>query len=179
MPGLPVNLSIGQRDFVVEWVFVKIHTAWENFLENCFLTYMLGGQTTSGFAPTRYVFPNNEGHALDIILAGREYFRWTDPSTVKRHSVLCFENGEPFRTALDSKMEQLQDMNTIRNAVVHQSRSALDRFKSLVRKELATAPLDITTGKFLLKIKPKTLRTTYLNSYCNALRVASNRIVPH
>lgn len=177
-PGLPINLSIEQRDFIVEWVFVKIHTSWEYFIENCFLAYMLGEQTTSGFAPVRYIFPNDERHALDIILAGRDYFRWTDPSIVKKHSALCFENGEPFRTALDSRMTQLQDMNTIRNAVVHQSRTALDRFKSLVRKELLTAPLDITPGKFLLKIKPKTLKTTYFNSYCNTLRFASNKIVP-
>jgi len=178
MPSLPINLSIEQRDFIVEWVFVKIHTSWENFIENCFLAYMLGGQTTSDFAPVRYIFPNDERHALDIILAGRDYFRWTDPSIVKRHSALCFVNGEPFRTALDPRMTQLQDMNTLRNAIVHQSRAALDRFKSLVRKELLTAPLNITPGKFLLKIKPKTLKTTYFNSYCNTLRTASNKIVP-
>lgn len=176
--SLPVNFTLEQRDFVIEWVFVNIHTAWENFIEDCFLAYMLGEQTASGFAPVRYIFPSNEGHALDIILAGRDYFRWTDPGIVKRHSQLCFENGEPFQTALDSRITRLQDMNTIRNAIVHQSHIALDRFKSLVRKELLTAPLGITPGKFLTRIKPKTTRTTYFNSYCDAVRFVSNRIVP-
>jgi len=177
-PSLPVNLSIEQRDFIFEWAFVKVHAAWETFLENCFLTYMLGGHTASGFAPVRYVFPNNEQHALDIILAGRDYFRWTDPSIVKKQSNLCFQNGEPFGEGLDLAMEDLQEMNTVRNAVVHRSRAALERFKSLVRGKLLTAPLDITPGKFLITTKPGTVRRTYFGHYCNKLKVIANKIVP-
>jgi hypothetical protein len=178
---LPANISIDQRDFMVEWVFVRIHTAWERFIENCFLLYMLGGRCSSGFAPDRYVFPEDESHALGFVKAGRDYayIRWTDPSVVKKHASLCFRNGEPFQTVLDLKAVQLQDMNTIRNAVVHQSRDSLDRFKSLVRRELGTASLDATPGKFLTRIKPRTIGTTYLDSYCNVLKLISTRIVPN
>jgi len=181
LSDLSVNISIDQRDFMVEWVFVRIHTAWERFIENCFLMYMLGERSSSGFAPDRYAFPEDENHALGFIKAGRDYIyiRWTDPSTVKKYASLCFKSGEPFQTILDLKTAQLQDMNTIRNAVVHQSRDSLDKFKSLVRRELRTAPLNITPGKFLMTIKPKTIRTTYLNSYCNVLKLISMRIVPN
>jgi hypothetical protein len=180
LSDLSVNISIDQRDFMVEWVFVKIHTAWEMFIESCFLEYMLGGRSPSGFAPDRYVLPEDERHALDLVKAGRDYIyiRWTDPSILKRYSSLCFRDGEPFQAILDLKTAQLQDMNTIRNAVVHQSRDSLDKFKSLVRKELKAAPLNITPGKFLMIIKPKTIGTTYLNSYCKTLKVISRRVVP-
>lgn len=175
---LPVNLNVKQRDTIVEWTFVNLHSAWENFQENCFLTYMLGKQTASGFAPTRYVYPNDEQHALDIISGGREFFRWSSPSLVKTQSNLCFKDGEPFAEGLDLVMKDLEEMNTIRNAVVHKSRRALDKFKSLVRDKLLTAPLGITPGYFLLTIKPRTVRTTYLGHYYGKLRVAAKKIVP-
>lgn len=180
LSGLSVNLSLDQRDFIVEWVFVRIHTAWEGFLENSFLAYMLGERSPSGFAPKRYVFPQDECHALDLVKAGRDYghIRWTDPGSVKKHSSLCFKGGEPFQTALDLKTAQLQDMNTTRNAVVHQSRDSVEKFKSLVRRELVSAPLGVTAGKFLIMIIPTTAKTTYLNRYCMALRVVAAKIIP-
>ena len=176
--GLPVNLSMAQRDFVVEWAFVRIHAAWEGFLENCFIAYMLGVQTTLGFAPVRYVFPNDEQHALDIILAGREYFPWTAPNALKRQSLLCFQDGHPFRQILDDATTELQEMNTVRNSVVHRSRVAIEKFKSLVRDKMRTAAPDITPATFLLTAKSGTAQRTFFSHYCNKLTVVANKIVP-
>lgn len=176
LPNLSVNLTSQQRDWIVGWAFVNIHATWECFLENCFLAYMLGRQTASGFAPVRFVYPNDEQHALGVILAGREFFRWSSPSLVKERSKVCFKNGEPFANGLDSIMTELEEMNTIRNAIVHQSHEALDKFKSLVRSKLLTAPLDITPGTFLLTAKLE--QVTYFGHYCKRLRIAAKRIVP-
>lgn len=175
---LPVNLSPRQRDTIVEWAFVNLHAEWENFLENCFLTYMLGSQTESGYKPIRYVFPNNEQHALGLILAGRDFFQWTKPTKVKEQSDLCFENGEPFRPVLESATADLTDMTIIRNAIVHRSLVSQNKFKSLVRNKLKTAPLSISPGIFLATTKPKTLQTTFLSSYCSKLKVIAKKIVP-
>jgi hypothetical protein len=176
--GLSINLSVSQRDTIVEWAFVSVLAAWENFLENCFLTYMLGDQTASGYRPVRYVFPSDRRHALGIILAGREFFQWTDPKRVKKQADLCFENGEPFRAVLDSATTDLVEMNTVRNAIVDRSMVALENFKSLVRDKLKTAPLGIRPGIFLATIKPMTLQTAFLSGYCNKLRVIAKKIVP-
>jgi len=176
--GLPINLSVSQRDTIVEWAFVNVLTTWENFLENCFLTYMLGAQTASGYGPVRYVFPNDKQHALGVILAGREFFQWTNPKKVKEQADLCFENGEPFRTVLDPATADLMEMNTIRNTIVHRSMVALENFKILVRDKLKTAPLGIRPGVFLTTTRPKTLQTTFLSSYCNKLRLIAKKIVP-
>ncbi len=67
--------GLSERELVVGWIFGSVHAAWESFLEDCFLAYMLGAQTDVGFAPKRYIQPRDEQHALDIILAGREFFR--------------------------------------------------------------------------------------------------------
>ena len=176
--GLSVNLSSEQRDFIVEWSFVKVHAAWESFLESCFIAYMLGVQTASGFAPPRYVFPNDEQHALNIIRGNREYFPWTAPAAVRKQSILYFEDGQPFRQILDSTTIELQEINTLRNAVVHRSQVATERFQSLVRDKLLTAPPDISPARFLLGIKSGTTGRTYLSHYCNRLRVIANKIVP-
>lgn len=176
--GLEVNLSAAQRDFIVEWAFVRVHAAWEGFLENCFIAYMLGVQTTSGFAPVRYVFPNDQQHALDMILAGREYFPWTAPGALRRQSLLCFQDGRPFRQILDEATTELQEMNTVRNSVVHRSRVAVEKFKSLVRDKMLTAPPDVTPASFLLTAKSEIAQRTFFFYYCNRLTVVANKIVP-
>ncbi|MBA7620513.1 hypothetical protein ES703_27863 [subsurface metagenome] len=176
--GLQVNLTTAQRDFIVEWAFVRVHAAWESFLESCFIAYMLGVQSASGFAPVRYVFPNNEQHALDMILAGKEYFPWTAPDALRRQSVLCFQDGQPFRQILDETTTELQEMNTVRNAVVHKSRVAMEKFKSLVRDKMLTAPPDITPASFLLTARSGTAQRTFFSHYCNKLTVLANKVVP-
>ncbi len=177
-PSLSVNLSSEQRDFIVEWSFVKVHAAWESFLESCFIAYMLGVQTASGFTPQRYVFPNDEQHALDIILVDREYFPWTAPAAVRKQSILYFEDGQPFCQILDSTTTELQEINTLRNAVVHKSQKATERFQSLVRDKILTAPPNISPARFLLGTKSGTTGRTYFSHYCNKLRVIAKKVVP-
>jgi hypothetical protein len=175
---LPTNLSSKHRETIVEWAFVNLHTEWENFLENCFITYMLGGHTDSGYSPVRYIFPKDEQHAMGIILAGRDFFQWTKPIRVKEQSVLCFENGEPFRSVLESTMTELNEMTNIRNAIVHKSATAMEKFRGLVRNKLKTLPLAMTPGVFLVTTKPKTLSATFLSGYCRKLKIISGKLVP-
>jgi len=147
-------------------------------LQSRSVTYMLGIHTASGFAPVRYVSPHSEQHALDMVLAGRDYFPWTAPEATRRQSIICFQDGEPFRQILDSTATELQEINTVRNAVVHRSRKALEKLKSLVRDKILTAPPDITPASFLLKTKSGTANRTYLTHYCNKLIVIANKIAP-
>jgi hypothetical protein len=176
--GLRTNLSIKQRDFIVEWAFVGVHAAWERFLESSFIAYMLGVKTASGFAPLRYVFPNDKRHALEIVLGGREYFPWTAPEAVRRQSILCFEDGQPFREILESTTNELQEINTLRNAIVHRSHSAVEKFKSLVRDKMLTIASDVGPANFLLTVKSGTARRTYFSYYCNKLKIVANKITP-
>lgn len=176
--SLSTNINKRQRDIIVEWAFVNLHAEWENFLESCFLSYMLGGQTASGYKPERYVFPDNEQHALRLATAGRDFFQWTKPDRVKDEACLCFKNGEPFRVVLESTSTDLAEMTVIRNAIVHKSISATEKFKTLVRNKLKTAPLDITPGIFLATVKPKTVRITFFTGYCNKLQVIAKKVVP-
>jgi hypothetical protein len=176
--GSPVNLSTTQRDSIVEWAFVRVHAVWEGFLESCFIAYMLGAKTESGFAPVRYVFPKDEEHALSMVLANREYFPWTAPEALRRQSVLCFQDGSPFWDILGEATTELQEVNTLRNYVLHRSRVSEEKFKSLVRDKLLTVPPDVTPASFLLSARSGTAQRTFMAHYCNKLTVVSNKIVP-
>lgn len=179
LAGLIVRLSTRQVEQITEWAFVNVHTDWENFMEDCFLTYMIGIQTLSGYKPVRYVFPKDLEHAMKMILAGRDFFQWTKPKRVWEQAECCFENGEPFRTALESVASELAEMTTIRNEIVHRSKPSNDKFKSFVRSKLKTAPPNITPGQFLATIKPKTTGTTFITAYCKKLKVLAKEIVPN
>jgi len=175
---LPTNISIKQLEQITEWAFVNAQTSWENFIEACFLAYMIGNQTVSGYKPVRYVLPNDEQHALKLILAGRDFFQWTKPKRVWEEAELFFENGEPFRATLESVAAELAEMVTIRNAIVHRSKVSNEKFKTVVRHKLKTAPPNITPGQFLATIKPKTMGTTFVVSYCRKLKIIAGKIVP-
>jgi hypothetical protein len=171
-----VGLTLKHRDSIVGWSFANIQSVWESFLEKCFVAYLLGMRAASGFAPTRYVFPANEAHALAFIRGKRDFFRWTSPTLVKEYSRLCFRDGDPFISGLDPIMTDLEELNTIRNAIVHKSVDASNKFKSLVRSKLATAPLDITPSVFLLTARSAAV--TYFGHYCKIIAIGAGRIVP-
>jgi hypothetical protein len=178
LAGLTVSLSTRQVEQITEWAFVNVHKDWENFIEDCFLAYMTGVQTLSGYKPARYVLPNDVEHALKLILAGRDFFQWAKPKRVWEEAELCFENGEPFKTALESAAAELAEMTTIRNEIVHRSKPSNDKFKTFVRHKLKTAPPNITAGQFLTTIKPKTTGTTFMVAYCKKLKVIAKKVVP-
>ena len=175
--GSPKTLSKEQLDLISGWAFVRIHAAWEDFTETSFLAYMLGAHGTSGFVPSRYVFPLDEQHALNMILGGRDYVQWTTPSVIRRQSLVCFEGGLPFLPILDSLIGELQEVNTIRNAIVHQSTSALEKFQSLVRSKLGSLPKDINPAGFLLSPKPPTRGRTNFSYYSARITTFANGVV--
>jgi hypothetical protein len=177
--GLTINFNIRQIEQITEWVFVNVHTGWEKFLEDSFLSYMTGTQTLSGFTPVRYVLPKDIEHALKLILAGRDFFQWSQPKRVCEQAELCFENGVPFKALIESTTVELSEMTTIRNAIVHRSSIAKEKFKTLVRNKMKTAPPDVTPGQFLAMLMPKTTNETFIAFYCKKLKVIATKIVPN
>ena len=83
---LPQN----QREFITDSAYIKIFIAWETFLENGFIQYMLGEPTILGNAITRYVQPLNEKHANSLLIGTQRYVDWSNPDTVKTLSILHF-----------------------------------------------------------------------------------------
>lgn len=159
-----------------EFSFLRCFLAWEWFIENTFILYMLGEKTDKGYRPKCYVKPVNREHAYDFVKEGRDYADWTSPDIVIRKSRLFFENGDPYEDALGPITSDIQDMKTIRNAIVHMSAESREKVRTLIRDKLVYARGGIAVGEFLsVMLKGKDI--TYITHYRELLEFTSERIV--
>lgn len=96
---------------------------------------------------------------------------------MQRRASRFFRGGKPFEPALKASQQTLQDLNTIRNAVAHDSEDSWDRFKSLVRRELKTLPLGLSVGKYLDTTRPGiNPPITYMEHYLQTVVVVAEKI---
>lgn len=139
------------QDILHETAFMRAFIAWERFLEETFLGYLMGQRGLNGRACHRFYTPPNGQAAREFlrIASGRRgYLDWTEPSGVIERAEAVFRGGGCFvRLRLQSQV--LQDMKRVRNAISHDSDDARAKFEELVRRELTTLPRGCTPGRFL------------------------------
>lgn len=170
------GLSRKQVYMIFELSLLKIFVAWELLLEDSFIRYLAGGKSDSGYGPKRYARPRNLKHAREIVEEGREYADWSSLDVVIRKAEMYFVNGEPFRGVLRSVMTNIQDLKTIRNAIVHMSSYSRTKFRTLVRSKLGHAPKGIVPGRLLSMTIPRK-NLTYIEDYEQRLVLAASLIV--
>jgi len=174
------NLGIPriQLEMVVEMAFLRIFVAWESFLEESFIRYAAGAASPSGYMPNVLTHAQNIGHALELVLSGRDYIPWNSASEVTRRSVLYFQDGEPYRTALEPASIELDEMNTIRNRITHKSMKSKSKFKAFVRRKFGHGVRGMTPGRYLLTSLLSPPPNNFLDYYIEVIRIASSMIVP-
>ena len=160
---------------IVELAYLKIYLAWEQFLEETLLGYMMGGQSAKGYKVSSYVFPKNYSHALDIINQGRDYSIWT-PDVVIRKANQFFKR-HPYVRILNPLIRYLNEMKCVRNAIAHSSKTSREKFKTLVRSRIGYASYKVTPGHFLAK-SPSVAAPTFFEYYTSFLINASKKIAP-
>ena len=138
---------------IVELSFLKTYLAWELFLEESFIRYMIGGKTSTGYKVVSYVNPKTRLRAREFIKEGKNYANCT-PDEIIRKANLFFKE-EPYGMTLRPIISQLNEMKCIRNRITHGSHHSNEKFKSLVRSKASYAPNGITVGAFLLKIESR------------------------
>jgi hypothetical protein len=164
---------------VVELAYLRGFLAWESFLEQTFLLYMVGKNAPSGFAPKRYVFAPSRQHARDFSKGDQRYPDWTAADRVVARANRFFKHGEPYAYVLSNTQGDLKDMKAIRNAIAHQSQETNDSFRTVVRKAIGFYPKDTTVGEFLDMNRPNTTPSiTIMEHYFTVLVHAAREIVP-
>lgn len=76
------------RSTLIEVAFLRSFLAWESFLEESFLLYLLGKKPRKRRRPPkRYVTPRDREHALTLMLPekGRDFVMWDNPDQVRVH----------------------------------------------------------------------------------------------
>lgn len=159
---------------------LRIHVAWESFLENTFLRYMCGAKSPAGYQPILLGTGRESSisAARQKLLGSRSrYLDWTHQATI-RAANQYFDLGEPFVTGLSSVSRELEEVNILRNRFAHRSDYSVTQFRMVVRRTYGYMPNGMTVGRFLLLSNPTTGSGISLEVYGNSLAGAARTIVP-
>ena len=132
-----------------ELAFLRVFVAWETFLEESFWRYLCGyASARFGAAIPKSHFCANLQSAERLVLGGKPFRLWYDPSTVVTRSKTHLVNGR-HEIVVSSAVGRLEDFSRIRHRIVHGQRDAKARFDSATmtlagRRYAASRP-----GRFL------------------------------
>lgn len=179
LPGARPRITRKRRDSIVELAFLRTFLAWETFLEDSFILYLMGQKPPRGRAPHRYTIPPNRALAEEWVVPERRPFAVWDAVSVSDRAQRFFRDGRPFTSALRSNQSMLDDTKKIRNAIAHESKSAQEKFEKLVRDKLGTLPSNVTVGSFLGTTVPgSSPPMSFLESYLDKIDAVAEQIVP-
>jgi hypothetical protein len=172
-------ISRKRRDSLTELAFFRAFLAWEAFLEESFILYLIGQLPPCGRAPQRYAFPPNQQAAIDwVIPEGRPFAEWTDTGRVRSRAERFFKAGRPFASVLTNNQHTLEDARILRNAIAHASSNAHQKFEQLVRIKLGVFPANLTVGGFLgMTVPASTPPSSFLEFYFSKIEFAAKQIV--
>lgn len=179
----PPKFTLKHRDYLAEIAFLKSFIAWELFLEESFVLYLLGKKAPRAARPHRKLVPSNRDVAEKLFIPDkRKYAKWTVVDFIVERAEKCFVTGtEPYSSVLVAHNSRLQQITTIRNAIAHSSVSTQESFKKIVRDSLNVGvyPAGLTVGGFLSTTVPASHPPeSFLESYVATLRLAATDIVP-
>ena len=180
LPGARPRITRKRCDSIAELAFLRTFLAWESFLEEAFVLYLLGQKPARGRPPYRFTIPPNRKFAEELVLpeSGRPYATW-EAVSVSRRAERFFRDGRPFTSALRSNQSMLDETKTLRNAIAHESRAANDKFENLVRIKLGTLPSNVTVGRFLGSTIPSSSPpVSFMEFYLEKIDAVAEQIVP-
>ncbi len=179
--GVYVHIGIGRVELLAGLGLLRIHLAWEEFLESVFVRYMCGARSTSGFAPVLLSPPQPTIAVAMATLLGpsRQFLHWNARSTLARASRF-FQAGEPFATAVGAIAQTLDDISAVRNRFAHRSDFSANAFRILVLTAFGYVPRGMSPGRFLLTAHPSLAAggLRFFEFYSGSLIGASRAIVP-
>lgn len=189
------SLYPGQARRVVALSFLQVAISWEDFIESCFIRYLMGARSPSGYAPQLRLSPASSiSHACQLasgnpkFKVGSDYIPWTSWSDVIDRAQVFFHAGAPFSTLTHLQRDRLTDAIRIRNRVAHGSAKVRKDFIEVARRHLGLKPekklvQGYDVGQLLLDKSAKCFgkgikQTTYFELYANLFCDLADRICP-
>ncbi len=168
-----------QLEQIAELSFLRLHLAWERFLEESFARYMCGARSITGFRPRCYATPRNLEHARRFLMMGLQriprYADWAKRELVIWRANTVFKDGRPFASPLRAGARDLDDMATIRNCIAHSSEYARQQFQKLVHRRVGVA-YTFGAGRFLLRRTPNAA-DNFLSFFSARILLVAEQIV--
>jgi hypothetical protein len=191
------QLHVEHARRAVELAFLGVVASWEEFLEQTFVRYMMGVSTDSGFSPhLRLGNAASIAHAYHVLSGdpdydpNRHFSRFGDPRWVIASSKLYFEQGSPYATRMQPRIEVLQYAVKLRNRVAHSSTKVRSDFKAVAQTHLGlvgdqplaqgyrVGDLLVTPVTKLFGASAKDRGLNYFSAYVEMYRTLANGIVP-
>lgn len=175
----PVRNNAHSKDYInniYEIAFLKVFTAWEEFLEDAFVAYLTGAKTKR-FKPNVYLRKISKEHALRILCGTLNYPDWTKIEDVYKLAQLYFVDGEPFLQPLQEIEIKFNEIKKVRNAIVHISRNSKEKFIGLAIARSPVYQRNMTPGEFLANNISANSRTTIFEHYISFLQIAAEKII--
>lgn len=172
------KVSRDLREFISESAFLRIYIAWETFIENCFVDYLLNEPSILNNRPAKWVNPIDRDHAQQIIIGNQRHMDWSNPETIRKISQIFFHQGYVFNAALSAINNDLMDLKTIRNSAAHTSSSTSSKLDGLSTRILNTPCSNYTAYRLLFSIDPRSVvpNTNVLDRYLQIIDVAAEQI---
>lgn len=160
------------RSFMTEAAVLKIFIAWERYLEQSFLEYLMGSPSTTGASLACYLRAPSLDHAKRVLVGTQRYVDWSNPEVVVHLADLYFSGGVPYHVALSSIQGDLFDLRSIRNAAAHLSTTTSQQLDQLALRKLGRASTGASVYDLVTSYDPKTSGKTILQTYIDILQAA-------
>jgi hypothetical protein len=172
------KIAVNLREFICESAFLRMFIAWETFVENCFVDYLLNEPSILNNRPAKWVNPMNKEHALEIIIGNQRFMDWSNPEAIRKVSQIYFHQGYVFNSTLSAINNDLMDLKTIRNSAAHMSSTTASKLDGLSTRVLTLPCINYTAYKLLFSIDPRTTTSskTVLERYLEILDFAAEQI---
>ena len=171
--------NMRHKEMVLEVCFLQAVIAWEDFLENTFILYLLGKKSPGRFKPIRYVTPKNWEHARDLTVPdAMEYADWLRLDKLQDRASKFFKDGQPF-SRLSTRLNFLGEVIKIRNAVAHSGEKARKKMRPIIINHVGIYLTSMTPGALLMHTPNPSIRQKSVYDYfVDGLEDLSNEIVP-
>jgi hypothetical protein len=155
------NYSSDVHECVINGAFLMLFMAFEEFLENSFICYMVGQKGVNNKKLKSFVSPNSEEHAFNILKGLSKHPDFTNRDTIIILANNLFENGGSY-TILNNFNVVFGELKKIRNAITHISIDSKNEFLNMARTKLGALPVGYNTAMFLNAFEPRTNLTFFI-----------------
>jgi hypothetical protein len=169
---------------IASFSFFEIVLAWEDFIEDAFLTLMVKAKRYTRGCRSMVVV-DSKIKAFEMLKGDGKlpYIDWADVESIRKRATNIFKNGRPFEEPLSSGVIHFKRMRTIRNLIAHNSRHAQKKFEDLIR-DLYGSAQNFTPGELISQSCPASIglppkiepKGTILETYANILMTIVSHI---
>ena len=153
--------SIQLHSCVIDGAFLSLFTTFEHFLEESFICYMMGQTGLNGNSFSRFVSPQSEEQARNMLKGISRFTDFTNRDTIVKLANNYFDGGGTY-SYLNAISSDFENMKIIRNAISHISLESKRAFQGLVRSQLGSFPANMTTAVFLNATNPSSSSTFFI-----------------